>query len=206
MVVTDLLLTATGDLAFNSDLAIVEGLDLAYQNMLRFIRSDPEDLLIGTSMSFGIGDYAGLPNTRTSADIIRDDFLDKVSSLEAFEHYDIDVEVYPTDVKELKMEISMREPEGGGELVLAGNVLHENGFMQIPNRFETNIYDTSRSESIVEIITLEERTDKIRTKYRPEISSFVMFNGIFSRNSRYAAARCMVLVHLEGFRPLSTTE
>jgi len=179
MVLADILLSDTGDIAFNGDLIIVEGLNLVYQNMLRFLRSEAEDVPTDPSMAFGIRDYLGLPNTKASAEIIRSDFLDKISFLDAFSEHIIDVDVYPTDIKDLKMEITIEEQDNKGEsLVIAGNILMNNGFIQnIPHKFNSDIYDTSSTVTIIETVTITERDNKIRVKYNPDISSVLVFNS-----------------------------
>jgi len=179
MVLADILLSDTGDIAFNGDLIIVEGLNLVYQNMLRFLRSEAEDVPTDPSMAFGIRDYLGLPNTKASAEIIRSDFLDKISFLDAFSEHIIDVDVYPTDIKDLKMEITIEEQDNKGEsLVIAGNILMNNGFIQnIPDKFNSDIYDTSSTVTIIETVTITERDNKIRVKYNPDISSVLVFNS-----------------------------
>ncbi len=168
MVLADLRLTETGDLFFGDDLAIIEGTELVQQNLLKFLRSEPVDVPLNPSMSFGLIDYAGLPNTRSSADIIKNDFLEKVSILEAFAEYTVDVDIFPTDLTELMMEVSILGSEGIAQTI-AAPILTQNGFIaSIPTTFETNIYDTSRSITVVERVTLLETSDKIRVKYDPD--------------------------------------
>jgi len=176
-VVTDLLLTDTGDIYYSDDFSIIDTGPLARQNMVRFLRSEASDVPLNPAMAFGILDYAGMPNTRESANIIRDDFMEKTSILEAFREYTIDADIYPSDIDELQMEVKIADVEGLISTIEAP-ILFQNGFVSnIPSAFETDTYDTTTALNVVERVTLVSRTNEIPVKYLPQNDEIVIFSS-----------------------------
>jgi hypothetical protein len=179
-VVTDLRLTDTGDLFYDSDLLVIEGTDLVQQNMMKFLRSETSDVPLNPSMAFSFIDYAGLPNTRDTADLIKNDFLDKTSVLDSFSEYNVDVDIWPIGgtkamPEDLQMEITILGEETA-PVVLHAPILLQNGFVtSLPSSYDVKIYDPEETVNVIERITLSEKTNRIPVKYQAQIDEFLIF-------------------------------
>jgi len=165
----DISLSVTGDLLFeDSDISLVYDDSLAVQLFKLMFRSQYGDFGRFPHIGMNIKDFMQRQNTKENADELKERIYGAVEGNDFLTSYSMLVDIYPTDVDDLKMEMTLINPEEQPiDLSMGIDLVHGSttGLAEY-TLADHNIY-INEIATRTEKIKLDEATNTFRLQFRP---------------------------------------
>jgi hypothetical protein len=169
MLTGDIALSTTGDLLMqDGDISLVYNDELVVQMFVLNFRGKNGDWRLFPEIGMDLVDFTRQPNTSGLGDSISRRIYSVLDGQPIFRDYRTIVDIYPTDVNDLKIETTIFNPDGkelrlpfSFDLVRGGTT----GLDEY-NPTSHNIYDPDLIRR-VEKVTVRESTDELTIKYKP---------------------------------------
>jgi len=113
MITADLALSSAGDILLdNNDISYVYDDQLAVQMFNLYFRSRHGDFGTFPEIGMDLKDFTSQTNNRDTANDIQERIYSTITDVSLFDDYSIIVDPYPTDVNDLRLDMTLTNPDG----------------------------------------------------------------------------------------------